>query len=267
MKTVLQFTWSNWWAGVLSNVGLATAAALVGAWLTPRGPITTAQTLISMGAALILGLISGLLSGRRMSMLVTPLVYVAVFELARMGTSGPTVDTIHLRSTYGLIAFVLGRAVPGVLVLLPMVAGAFHGVWLSTVLNAEPVKHLGTASWIITAISALAIGALAVLVARPATTAQIPGADGQPLPGSIAELITVPIGGHDQMLMLRGRSVDNPVLLYLAGGPGGTDLGAMRLDVGLEQHFVVATWDQRGSGNSYAALDPDGDTDAGANSR
>jgi pimeloyl-ACP methyl ester carboxylesterase len=44
--------------------------------------------------------------------------------------------------------------------------------------------------------------------------------------------------------------------LYLAGGPGGTDLGAMRADVGLEQHFVVVTWDQRGTGKSFAALDP-----------
>ena len=30
----------------------------------------------------------------------------------------------------------------------------------------------------------------------------------------------------------------------------------MRADTGLEQHFVVATWDQRGTGKSYAALDP-----------
>src|SRR5690606_40616077 len=45
-------------------------------------------------------------------------------------------------------------------------------------------------------------------------------------------------------------------LLYLAGGPGGTDLGAVRRDVGLEEDFVVAVWEQRGAGKSYAALDP-----------
>ena len=94
-------------------------------------------------------------------------------------------------------------------------------------------------------------------IARPASTAPILGPDGQPLAGSIAEFETVRIGGVDQVLMLRGRSVDNPVLLYLAGGPGGTDIGAMRADVGLEQDFVVATWEQRGTGKSYASsIDP-----------
>jgi pimeloyl-ACP methyl ester carboxylesterase len=56
--------------------------------------------------------------------------------------------------------------------------------------------------------------------------------------------------------MIRGRSTDLPVLLHLAGGPGGTDIGAMRLDTGLEERFVVVTWDQRGSGKSYPAFAP-----------
>src|SRR5690606_34015522 len=37
---------------------------------------------------------------------------------------------------------------------------------------------------------------------------------------------------------------------------GGTDLGAIRRDVGLEQDFVVVAWDQRGSGRSYPSIDP-----------
>lgn len=45
---------------------------------------------------------------------------------------------------------------------------------------------------------------------------------------SIADLIEVPIGGHQQAMMIPRQDVNNPVLLYLAGGPGGTDLGAMR---------------------------------------
>lgn len=76
------------------------------------------------------------------------------------------------------------------------------------------------------------------------------------MPGSVAELITIEIGGHAQTVMIRGRSIDNPVMLYLAGGPGGTDIGAMRLDTSLESDFVVVTWDQRGTGKSYPAIDP-----------
>jgi pimeloyl-ACP methyl ester carboxylesterase len=57
--------------------------------------------------------------------------------------------------------------------------------------------------------------------------------------------------------MIRGRSADNPVLLFLAGGPGGSELGAMRRhSQTLEHDFVVATLDQRGTGKSYNQLDP-----------
>jgi pimeloyl-ACP methyl ester carboxylesterase len=97
---------------------------------------------------------------------------------------------------------------------------------------------------------------MAFFIALPASTAPIVGADGEPLAGGVAELATVTIGGHDQTMMIRGRSVENPVLLYLTGGPGGTDIGAIRRDVTLEQDFTVVAWDQRGAGKSYAALDP-----------
>ncbi len=56
--------------------------------------------------------------------------------------------------------------------------------------------------------------------------------------------------------MLRGASVDSPVLLFLEGGPGGTAVGSMRIaGEPLETSFVVATWDQRGTGRSASALE------------
>jgi pimeloyl-ACP methyl ester carboxylesterase len=209
-----------------------------------------------MAAALVVGVAAGLVMGNRWSMLVAPVGFVVVFELARLGVRGPTVEGIHLTSAYGIIAFMTGRLVHGLLILVPMMLGAVYGAWLAARLGREAAAGMGIVGWVCTALVTLGLIAVAALVARPATTHPIVGPSGESQPGSIAELTAVPIGGHDQTLMIRGRSSDSPVLLYLAGGPGGTDLGAMRADAGLEQHFVVVTWDQRGTGKSYAAYDP-----------
>jgi pimeloyl-ACP methyl ester carboxylesterase len=107
------------------------------------------------------------------------------------------------------------------------------------------------------ALATVLVVVLGAALARPASTAPILGADGDPLPNSIAELTAVPIGGHDQWIMLRGHDVEAPVLLFLEGGPGGTALGSMRYaGQPLEEHFTVATWDQRGTGKSAGAREP-----------
>jgi proline iminopeptidase len=103
----------------------------------------------------------------------------------------------------------------------------------------------------------LAVVGLAVLVAGPASTPRVLSADGQPVLGSIAELTAVELGGHQQAISIRAADPDKPVLLYLSGGPGQSDIAFARaLLQPLEQDFVVVVWDQRGSGKSYAALDP-----------
>jgi pimeloyl-ACP methyl ester carboxylesterase len=210
-----------------------------------------------MAAALVVGVAGGLVSGSRWSVLVAPAAFVLVFELARLGVAGPTVDGIHLDSTYGIMAFVVGRVVHGLLVLAPMMLGAVYGVWLAARFEREETASMGVVGWTFTGVASLALLAIAVLVARPATTDPIVGTDGERLPGSIAELTRVNIGGHELAMMIRGHSVDNPVLLFLAGGPGGSELGAMRRHLPqLEQDFVVVTWDQRGTGKSYDQLDP-----------
>jgi len=256
MRTLFEYFWSDLRLGLAGAAVLAVGAGLISAWLTPRGPVTMHQALVSMAAAFLICASAGFLMGSRWSMLFTPVVFVVVFELARLGVAGPTVDTIHLGSTYGLIAFIVGRLVHAVLVLIPMILGARYGVWLAAHLGNETAAAMGATSWTFTGLITLALIGIAILVARPATSHPIVGPDGDPLTGSIAEIITVTIGGHEQTLMIRGRSTDNPILLYLAGGPGGTDLGAMRADVTLEQHFLVVTWEQRGAGKSYSALDP-----------
>jgi pimeloyl-ACP methyl ester carboxylesterase len=209
-----------------------------------------------MAAGLVIGVIAGLVLGSRWSMLVAPVAFTVFFEVARLGVSGPTVDEIRLGSIYGIFAFALGRGLTALLILAPMVVGARFGVELAARLGREATPFFGWFGWGLTGLATVGLGALAVAIALPGTTTPILGSDGRPLAGSVAELTTMPLGGHDQAMMIRGRSIESPVLLYLAGGPGGTDLGAMRADVGLEQDFVVVTWDQRGVGKSYGALDP-----------
>jgi hypothetical protein len=65
---------------------------------------------------------------------------------------------------------------------------------------------MGVVGWTLTGLATLALLAVAIFVAHPATTHPIVGDDGEPVPGSVAELITVPIGGHDQVMMIRARS-------------------------------------------------------------
>jgi pimeloyl-ACP methyl ester carboxylesterase len=89
-----------------------------------------------------------------------------------------------------------------------------------------------------------------------AMTPPITGDDGKPLPGSIATLEQVTLNGSRQWVTIRGKDAAKPVLLFLAGGPGGSDLAAARLTLGkLEDDFVVVNWEQPGAGKSFNAVD------------
>lgn len=101
------------------------------------------------------------------------------------------------------------------------------------------------------------VAALAVITSQVfAATPPILGADGQPLPNSIATLEKVKLNGSEQWITIRGKDVNNPVLLYLGiGGPGAGGFPATALNLKLlEDDFVVVNWDQPGTGKSYAAV-------------
>lgn len=240
-------------AAVLVITGIA---ALAAATLTPRGPVSTAEALVSIGLAAAVGTGAGVVLRSRWSLLLAPAAFAAMFEFARRGLDGPTVDAVSPFSIMGAAAFVAGRGVQSVLVLVPMVLGAAYGVEIAARRRHGPARPMGRTGWAVTGTLTVALLVLGGFVARPASTAPVVAADGSAVAGSIAELTTARIGGQELTLMIRGRSTDNPVLLHLAGGPGGTDIGAMRIDPGLEEDFVVATWDQPGTGKSYAAIDP-----------
>ena len=71
----------------------------------------------------------------------------------------------------------------------------------------------------------------------------------------IARLEKVYLAGSDQWILLRSENVDNPVILFLHGGPGTSQLTSNRRNTRrLEKFFTVVNWDQRGAGKSYRAI-------------
>jgi pimeloyl-ACP methyl ester carboxylesterase len=232
---------------------------LLAGWLIPRGPVTTPQAVLALVAAVLVGAATGWWLRSRWALLLAPAAFMLVFELVRMRVDGPTVDGIRLDGIYGVMALVAGRGIDAVLILAPMSVGACYGAALARrarrAAGAPPRWRL--LRRVVLGVATLAVLGLLAGLLRPASTAPILDAAGDPLPGSVAELVEVRVNGHDNAVMLRGVSQDAPVLLFLEGGPGGTAIGRIRNSgEDLEQAFVVATWDQRGTGKSYDALEP-----------
>lgn len=71
-------------------------------------------------------------------------------------------------------------------------------------------------------------------------------------PKVVDEASFVRIGGVDQWLQIRGENRDNPVILFLHGGPGFTAIPYFqRVMRSWERDFTIVHWDQRGAGKSY----------------
>ncbi|WP_266159917.1 alpha/beta fold hydrolase [Dyella silvatica] len=74
----------------------------------------------------------------------------------------------------------------------------------------------------------------------------------------IQSMTTVELGGIAQAISVRGRHRDNPILLFLHGGPSLTSMPASySYAAPWEEYFTVVQWDQRGAGKTYRANDPD----------
>jgi len=105
---------------------------------------------------------------------------------------------------------------------------------------------------VLLAILAVPVISLLVVLGIPPRTPLAVDQDGQPLRGGVAVLEEIELGGTEQWILARGKSADNPVLLFLHGGPG---MPAMYLHHAcgreLERDFIVVHWDQRGAGKSY----------------
>ena len=236
-------------------VGMALGTGFLTSLVAPRGPTTTSNALLVMAIALLLGALGGVLARSRWSLVAIFVLYFLGVEAGRLDLVGASLD-LRLDNPYGVIAFVMTRGVHSMLVLAPLAFGVLAGLAVARRLGWSPMpsrRRLPVGSAMVGVIAA----ALAILVAWPASTPPVIGPDGRPVAGGIAEVATVRLGGSDQTVMIRAADPEKPVLLYLSGGPGQSDLAYARVLLEpLTADFVVAVWDQRGSGRSYSALDP-----------
>ena len=219
---------------ILAAVSVALPAALT-AWLAPRGPWTFIAAPLSVLFCAAAGYVGGILAGRWAYL--GPLVFGLVLELGRLDVVGPTVDlppSDRLAASTTWLVFLLPRLLHILVSAVPMLLGTRMALtgWGQ---SPRPWASGGV------------IAVLAVIVAVPPTTA--------PVPGGIAEFRTVTVNGRETTMLLRGADRRQPVLLWLSGGPGGTELGmAPEAFARLEKDVVVVTWDQPGAGLSAPAL-------------
>ena len=108
-----------------------------------------------------------------------------------------------------------------------------------------------------------AVGAAYLVLRKPpeACTPPFTDPDGADIPGSLAVIETVDLGGVEQTITIRGLDTSNPILLHLHGGPGMPSSPWATWNnyfSELEKHFVLVHWDQRGAGKSFSnELAPD----------
>lgn len=77
-------------------------------------------------------------------------------------------------------------------------------------------------------------------------------------PGGIQETFKTMVGGVEQWIYTRGQDKNNPVILFIHGGPASPMSPVMWMyQRPIEEYFTVVNWDQRGSGKTFLETDPE----------
>lgn len=176
-----------------------------------------------------------------------------------------TVGKIPLKIAYSaghILVLLLAVLIFLTVVLLPLTTSVPSWVWIPFTLadiafiilqfRIQPLWR-----GITVCISGMVMVSLVGVIASQvfAATPPIKGADGKPIPGSIATLEKVDLNGTQQWITIRGHDRSRPILLNLGmGGPGGGGFATRSMYEPLESDFVVVSWDEPGTGKSYNAL-------------
>jgi len=109
-------------------------------------------------------------------------------------------------------------------------------------------------------IGILLIGLVVLAVNSPGKLEPLKDSGGKEIVGSVAEKCIIEIGGIQQGFFIRSENTENPVILFLHGGPGSPELPIIipyEISERLEKYFTVCYWEQRGAGISFGkSIDP-----------
>ena len=107
---------------------------------------------------------------------------------------------------------------------------------------------------LIVIIGILLAGIIVLAVKSPGRLDALKDAEGKVIVGSLVEKNFIEIGGIRQGFFIRTENPENPVLLFLHGGPGSPELAYSEFYESaerLEKYFTVCYWEQRGAGMSF----------------
>lgn len=95
---------------------------------------------------------------------------------------------------------------------------------------------------------------IVIAINSPGRLEPLKDGEGNIITGSLAEKNFIEIGGIRQGYFVRAENPENPVILFLHGGPGTPSLSFQiprEISERLEKYFTVVYWEQRGAGISF----------------
>jgi pimeloyl-ACP methyl ester carboxylesterase len=120
-------------------------------------------------------------------------------------------------------------------------------------LSREQLPHILSKQILMRLIGTLALSVACAALPQNTAAQTLPARAPEP----INEEMFVKIGGIDQWITIKGDDRNNPVVLFLHGGPGdAASPFADAMFAGWEKNFTVVQWDQRGAGRTYGKSGP-----------